>query len=92
MKRILYVPAFALLLLSTACGPNQKTKNNETMGENPLLTASNLPYGAPDFTKIKNEHFQPAIEQGMKLKKLQTTPKRLLLRIPWLPWKKAGKP
>jgi peptidyl-dipeptidase Dcp len=66
MKRILYVPAFALLLLSTACGPNQKTKNNETMGENPLLTASNLPYGAPDFTKIKNEHFQPAIEQGMK--------------------------
>jgi len=36
------------------------------MGENPLLTASSLPYGAPDFTKIKNEHFQPAIEQGMK--------------------------
>ncbi|PTN09069.1 peptidyl-dipeptidase Dcp [Mangrovibacterium marinum] len=36
------------------------------MGENPLLTESSLPYGAPDFTKIKNEHFQPAIEQGMK--------------------------
>ncbi len=35
------------------------------MGENPLLSASSLPYGAPDFTVIKNEHFQPAIEQGM---------------------------
>lgn len=66
MKRVLYVPAIAIVLLSTACGPNQKTQNNEAMGENPLLMESNLPYGAPDFTKIKNEHFQPAIEQGMK--------------------------
>ena len=66
MKKVLYVPAIAIVLLSTACGPNQKTQNNETMGENPLLTESSLPYGAPDFTKIKNEHFQPAIEQGMK--------------------------
>ena len=66
MKRVLYVPAIAMVLLSVACGPNQKTQNNEAMGENPLLSESSLPYGAPDFTKIKNEHFQPAIEQGMK--------------------------
>ena len=66
MKRVLYVPAIAMVLLSAACGPTQKTQNNETMGENPLLSESSLPYGAPDFTKIKNEDFQPAIEQGMK--------------------------
>jgi len=36
------------------------------MGENPLLSQSTLPYGAPDFTVIKDEHFQPAIEAGMK--------------------------
>lgn len=63
MKRVIYAPALLLLALATACSP--KTTNTEAMGENPLLTASTLPYGAPDFTKIKNEHFQPAIEQGM---------------------------
>ena len=34
--------------------------------ENPLLTESKLPYGAPQFDKIKNEHFIPAFEQGVK--------------------------
>lgn len=34
--------------------------------ENPLLTESPLPYGAPQFDKIKNEHYLPAFEQGFK--------------------------
>lgn len=37
-----------------------------TMEDNPLLTESPLPYGAPQFDKIKNEHFLPAFEQGVK--------------------------
>ncbi len=32
---------------------------------NPLLKESTLPYQFPPFDKIKNEDFQPAIEQGM---------------------------
>ncbi|MEP6956633.1 MAG: hypothetical protein ABI883_07390, partial [Chthoniobacterales bacterium] len=32
---------------------------------NPLLSESTLPYQLPPFDRIKNEHFQPAIEQGM---------------------------
>lgn len=32
---------------------------------NPLLVPSSLPYGAPDFTAIRDEHFLPALEQGM---------------------------
>lgn len=36
-----------------------------TMNENPLLTESKLPYGAPQFDKIKNEHYIPAFEQGI---------------------------
>lgn len=36
------------------------------MQSNPLLVQSSLPYGAPDFTQIKNEDFKPAIEEGMK--------------------------
>lgn len=34
--------------------------------ENPLLTESALPFGAPQFDKIKNEHYLPAFEQGIK--------------------------
>ena len=33
--------------------------------ENPLLTESKLPYGAPQFDKIRNEHYMPAFEQGI---------------------------
>lgn len=34
--------------------------------ENPLLTESPLPYGAPQFDKIRTEHYLPAFEQGIK--------------------------
>jgi len=34
-------------------------------GENPLLTASPLPFHYPQFDKIKVEHFAPALERGM---------------------------
>src|SRR5437870_9246465 len=33
---------------------------------NPLLTESSLPYHVPPFDKIKDEHFTPAIEAGMR--------------------------
>ena len=33
--------------------------------ENPLLMESKLPFGAPQFDKIRNEHYMPAFEQGI---------------------------
>ena len=33
--------------------------------ENPLLTESKLPYGAPPFDQIRNEHYMPAFEQAL---------------------------
>ena len=39
---------------------------NSCKMENPLLTESKLPYGAPQFDKIRNEHYLPAFEQGIK--------------------------
>lgn len=65
MKKIFYLPVMMLTLM-TACGPNQQQKNNDSMQSNPLLQESSLPYGAPDFTQLKNEDFKPAIEEGMK--------------------------
>lgn len=53
MKRILIV-AGSLLALMSACKM-----------ENPLLQESPLPYGAPQFDKIRNEHYLPAFEQAI---------------------------
>lgn len=33
--------------------------------ENPLLTESSAPYGAPQFDKIRNEHYLPAFEAAI---------------------------
>ena len=46
--------AGAALALITSC--NMK---------NPLLTESSAPFGAPEFDKIKNEHYLPAFEAGI---------------------------
>src|SRR5438105_12383171 len=47
---------------------------NPDMTDNPLLTESSLPYHIPAFDKIKDEHFAPAIEEGMnqQLKEVET--------------------
>src|ERR1700746_4011646 len=34
--------------------------------DNPLTTESTLPFQYPQFNKIKDEHFVPAIEAGMR--------------------------
>lgn len=73
MKRV--IPLFALALLSVACNnskekeiPNQSDDQmNNT--ENYLLSESTLPYGAPDFSKIKNDNFQPAMLEGISQQK-----------------------
>src|SRR3954468_20318581 len=52
--------------LSPAELPSPSSSTNQTdMTANPLLTESTLPYNLPPFDKIKDEHFQPALEQGM---------------------------
>src|SRR5512132_2302540 len=51
----LRIAAFAFII--AACAFAQS--------DNPLLRESTLPYKFPPFDRIKNEHFQPAIEQGM---------------------------
>ena len=52
MKKKLLIAGAALALIS--CNM-----------ENPLLTESTAPFGAPQFDKIKNEHYLPAFEQGV---------------------------
>jgi peptidyl-dipeptidase Dcp len=55
--------------------PSAKSSpSSPAAGGNPLLVESTLPYHAPPFDKIKDEHFVPAIEAGMReqLKEVDT--------------------
>ncbi len=36
---------------------------------NPLLVPSSLPFGAPDFGAVREEHFRPAFAEGMRLQR-----------------------
>jgi peptidyl-dipeptidase Dcp len=38
----------------------------QALGSNPLFVESSLPYHAPRFDLVRNEHFQPALEEGMR--------------------------
>ena len=42
------------------------TVNNDHIMNNPLLTTSTLPYGAPQFDKIENQHYIPAFKQTIE--------------------------
>lgn len=54
MNRFLITAGLALALI-TSCKM-----------ENPLLTESAAPFGAPQFDKIKNEHYLPAFKAGIE--------------------------
>jgi peptidyl-dipeptidase Dcp len=47
-------------------GSEAMAKGAALPASNPFAAESTLPFHAPPFDKIKNEHFQPAIEAGMR--------------------------
>lgn len=60
---------FSILLLGAlaACNGGQtSTSGKDSTGANPFFVKSSLPFEAPDFTKIKDADFKPAIEEGIK--------------------------
>ena len=60
----------AAVLIAGSCVPASQlarpTSASSSLGSNPLFVASTLPYHAPRFDLIRNEHYQPAIEEGMR--------------------------
>lgn len=67
MKKHIIIATIALAI--GGCKTEKKTnvKQNTPNEKNPFTEKSTLDYGAPDFTKIKNEHFLPAILRGMEI-------------------------
>jgi peptidyl-dipeptidase Dcp len=65
-KKLMTLAMMAVVLgsgvsLLTACKDNLK--------DNPLLQESTLPYGAPDFSKIQEKDYLPALEEAIKQKR-----------------------
>ncbi|MCG2589452.1 M3 family metallopeptidase [Rhodohalobacter sulfatireducens] len=59
-KLLTSVAVVICLFMFTACG------EEESMTENPLFTPSTLPFEAPNFDEISEEHYRPAFEEGME--------------------------
>lgn len=62
-KTVLILTTVGMSLLS---GNDDKSKRNGDP-TNPLLAAYNTPYEVPPFHLIKNEHFKPALLEGIKI-------------------------
>ncbi len=74
MKSRLILGLSALPLALAACGDSPDTERDRSEApaaeeaadeRNPLLVASDPPYGAPAFDRIRAEHFPEAIEKAM---------------------------
>ncbi|RIH67270.1 M3 family peptidase [Mariniphaga sediminis] len=63
MKKIL-IGIIVLGMAVLSC-QNQK-KESETNMENPFFKEWTTPYGVPPFDEIKEEHFLPAVEEGIR--------------------------
>ncbi|HHU58069.1 MAG TPA: M3 family metallopeptidase, partial [Bacteroidales bacterium] len=47
------------MMMMTACSGTQN-------GDNPFFAEYDTPFGVPPFAQIQNEHFIPAIEEGIR--------------------------
>ena len=75
MKNITSVFLISSLAMTTACTTMKTSENTSiempvpdaSMANNPFLKKSSLQYQAPEFDKIKDSHFKPAFEYGIKV-------------------------
>jgi peptidyl-dipeptidase Dcp len=66
LKRLSYLPALTLLAVTGVSCKHLSTAGADNGEANPFFEASKLSLQAPDFTKIKDSDYQPALEEGMK--------------------------
>ena len=63
--------SFGIMAAILSLGVMQFSSCNESSHENPFLTESTLPYGVPDFSKIKTSDYLPAFEKGIEQKRAE---------------------
>ncbi|MBB5634762.1 peptidyl-dipeptidase Dcp [Pedobacter cryoconitis] len=70
MNKIFIMPLMAIIAVTASCSNNNdKSGNGETRSSsaNPFADTSKLAYQTPAFDQIKDDDFQPALEEGMKI-------------------------
>jgi peptidyl-dipeptidase Dcp len=62
------VMSAAVLVIGACATPSMQRASTPAgaAGSNPLFVESTLPYHAPRFDLLRNEHYQPALEEGMR--------------------------
>ena len=67
-KQIVTGMLAVLVLVIGACSPNAREARIEVMFDetNPFYAPSTLPFEAPDFDAISDEHYKPALVAGME--------------------------
>ncbi|MBB6502570.1 peptidyl-dipeptidase Dcp [Pedobacter cryoconitis] len=68
MNKIFIMPLMAIIAVTSSCNNNNKAgqqKSASTSG--PFAEPSKLAYQTPAFDQIKDDDFQPAFEEGMKI-------------------------
>lgn len=68
-KIAIFFSCFALLLIS--CSKQTKESPLETATVNPFFEEWETPFEVPPFDQIKEKHYLPAFEEGMKQQKLE---------------------
>ena len=72
MKNITSIVLISTLGLNIACTSMKNTETQQetivdaALANNPFMKKSTLQYQAPEFNKIKDEHFKPAFDYGLK--------------------------
>lgn len=74
MKNITSALLISSLVVTSACSTMNNTTSateiptpDASLASNPFMKKSTLQYQAPEFDKIKVEHFKPAFDYGMKV-------------------------
>lgn len=75
MKNITSALLISSLVINSACTTMKTTENSTTeipapdasLATNPFMKKSTLQYQAPEFDKIRDEHFKPAFDYGIKV-------------------------
>ena len=66
LRKVLFLTGFACAAIVATAASIQKGKKGKSMYSNPLMQKSALPFGAPDFSKIKDTDYLPAIKAGIE--------------------------
>jgi peptidyl-dipeptidase Dcp len=64
MKNIVLLLSLLAIIIINSC-------QSTDLQDNPLLTEFNTPFGVPPFNEIDNEHFLPAIKEGIRQHKIE---------------------